>query len=58
MPEATDINELYLNFEDAHDKMKKIVKEALPYKEYEAKFILDEMSISWIQNYIYDRLSK
>lgn len=57
MPASTDINELYLNSENGHEELKKIIKNAVGFKEYEARFILDGMSISWIQNYMYERLT-
>ncbi|MFE8703909.1 CHC2 zinc finger domain-containing protein [Cytobacillus sp. FJAT-54145] len=58
MPTSTDINDLYCHHDNSHEEMKKIVREAKPFKEYEACFILDSMSISWIQNYVYERLSR
>lgn len=55
MPPAVDINELYLNFKNAHDKMKQIIRDALPAREFEARFVLDNLSIAWIQNYLMNR---
>lgn len=58
MPESIDINEMYLKYSHAHERMKRIIKESLPVKEFQAHFILDHMTISWIQNYIMDRQEK
>lgn len=58
MPPAIDINDLYISFENAHEKMKEIVKNSFAFKEYEARFILDSMSVSWIQDYVYERISR
>lgn len=52
MPEGTDINELFINYPNPLEELKILIKNAMPIKEYELKFLLDNTQIEWIERYL------
>lgn len=57
MPEDTDINDLFMKDEAAFDRLKQLISDAASLKEYEVKFLLQDMPVEWIRAYLDDRIS-
>ena len=55
MPRDTDINELFIRFEFALEKMRRMILEAKPVLEFELEFLLDQMPIEWVEKYLLTR---
>lgn len=55
MPEETDINELFLQYDDAFDRLRNLIGHSDPVKEYEVKFLLNDMPDEWIEEYLHAR---